>query len=179
MQKLPPPSPYLLTGASKMHAKNKITQQYYTFVRNRVKHTTATGRSLSPPTQSSYPFCLALWGRLLAPSCYADLHVSLLLGTSVITAFYADLKPGVHQHSDLWLVLATFVLATCYTDLKPGLRQKTDFGLLLATFVITTCYADLKPRVHHNNDVWLPLAAFVIAVCYAEQKPGVRHTKFS
>ena len=92
-------------------------------------------------------------GRPLATSCYADSNVQLLLGTSVITACYADLKPGVHQHSDLWL--------------------------LLATFVIAACYADLKPRVHQNNDVWLPLAAFVIAVCYAEQKPGVRHAKTS
>ncbi len=74
----------------------KTIQQYYTFVLTHMKHT-------SPPTQSSYPFCLALWGRLLAPSCYADLHFSLLLGTSVITACYADSKPGVHQHSDVWL----------------------------------------------------------------------------
>ncbi len=44
--------------------------------------------------ESSYPFCLALWGRLLAPSCYVDLNVSLLLGASMITACYADLKPG-------------------------------------------------------------------------------------
>ena len=101
----------------------------------------------SPPTQSSYPCCLALWGRLLASSCHSDLHVSLLLGTSVITACYSDLKPGVHQHSDLWLLLATFVLTACYADLKPGVHQHSDFGLLLATLVIKACYPALKRGV--------------------------------
>ena len=81
------------------------------------------------------------------PSCYADSHLSLLLGTSVLAACYGDLKPGVHQSVDLWLVLATFVLTACYADLKPGVRKNTDFRLLLATFVITACYADLKPGV--------------------------------
>ncbi len=103
MQKLPPPSPYLLTGASKYILKT--IQQYYTFVLNRVKHTVARGTRPSPPTQPSYPFCLALWGPLLAPSCYPDLNLSLLLGTSVITACYVDLKSGVHQHSDFSLAL--------------------------------------------------------------------------
>ncbi len=40
-------------------------------------------------------------GRLLATSCYLDLNFELLLGTSVITACYSDLKPGAHQNSDL------------------------------------------------------------------------------
>ncbi len=76
--------------------------------------------------------------------CYPDLNFSLLLGTSVITACPADLKLGVHQHSDCGLLLATFVLTTCYTDLKPGVHQHSDFALLLATFEITACYSDLK-----------------------------------
>ena len=65
----------------------------------------------------------------------------------MITACSADLKPGVHQHSDVRLLLATFVLATCYADLKPGVHHHSDLGLLLAAFVITASYADLKPGV--------------------------------
>ncbi len=68
-----------------MHVKNSTT-----FVLNRVNHTSVKGTA---PLRR-HPFCLALWGRLLAPSCYADLHFSLLLRTSEITACYADLKPG-------------------------------------------------------------------------------------
>ncbi len=60
----------------------------------------------------------------------------------MIATWCSDLKPGVHQHSDLWLLLATFVLADCYTDLKSGVHQHSDFGLLLATL-----YLDLKPGV--------------------------------
>ncbi len=87
---------------------------------------------------------MALWGRLLAPSCDADLYFSLLLGTSAITACYVDLKPGVHQHSDCWLLLATFVLTACYADLKPGVHQNTESRLLLATFLIGAYDWDLK-----------------------------------
>ena len=39
------------------------------------------------------------------------------------------------------------MLTACYADLKPGVHQNTDFRLLLASFVITACYADLKPGV--------------------------------
>ncbi len=85
-------------------------------------------------------------GHLLATYCYLDLNFQLLLGTSVITACFADLKSGLHRNNDLWLLLANFVIA--------------DFA------------ADLKPRVHQHSDVWLPLAAF--AACYAKQKPQVR-----
>ena len=87
----------------------------------------------SYPSLSADPIRLSVLfgslGALLAPSCYADLIFSLLLGTSVITACYLDLKPGVHQHSDFRLLLATFVLTTCCADLKPGVHQHNDFGL--------------------------------------------------
>ena len=38
------------------------------------------------------------------------------------SACYADLKPRMHQNSDLWLLLATFVIAACYAEQKPGVR---------------------------------------------------------
>ena len=41
----------------------------------------------------------------------------------------------------------TFVLTACYADSKPGVHQHSDFGLLPATFVITACYSDFKPGV--------------------------------
>ncbi len=66
------------------------------------------------------------------------------MGTSVVTACYSDLKPGVHQSGDLWLVLATSVLTACHAS---GVHQHSDLGLFLATFVTTTCYHDLKPGV--------------------------------
>ncbi len=48
----------------------------------------------------------------------------------MLTACYADLKPGVHQHSDVGLFLATFVIAACYVDLKPGVRILAAAGNL-------------------------------------------------
>ena len=78
----------------------------------------------------------------------------LILATFVITACYADLRPG----SEFELLLGTFVIAACHADL----HQNGDFWLLLATSVITTCYTDLKPGVHQNIDLCLLLATFVI-----------------
>ncbi len=43
--------------------------------------------------------------------------------TFVLIAWYADLKPGVHHHSDFGLLLTTFVITTRYSDLKPGVRS--------------------------------------------------------
>ncbi len=103
--------------------------------------------SPSPPTRIKLS---VLFGSLGAPSgalLLFEFASFAAAGNSVITACFPGLKPGVHQHSDLWLLLAAFVLATCYTDLKPGVRQQTDVPLLLAAFVITTCYLDLKPAV--------------------------------
>jgi hypothetical protein len=51
-------------------------------------------------------------------------------GDLVITTCYADLKPGVHQHSDLWLLLATFVITACYAEQKPGVRILAAAGNL-------------------------------------------------
>jgi hypothetical protein len=81
----------------------KTIQQYYSFVLNRVKHTVDRCTRLSPPPELNYPGCLALWGCLVAPSCVADFHFSLPLGTSVITACYTNSKPGVHQYNNFWL----------------------------------------------------------------------------
>ena len=65
------------------------------------------------------------------------------------------------------------MIAACYADLKPGVHQNSDLWLLLVASVIAACYADLKPGVHQNSDVWLLLATFVITACYSEQMPGV------
>ena len=142
MQKLPPPSPYLLTGASKMHVKNRTTILHFR-PESRKKNTTAKG--VAP--LSADPIKLSvLFGSLGAPSG-ALLLCGFAFFASAGNLLDHSLLWGVHQHSDLWLLLATFVLTACYSDLKPGVHQHSDFGLLLATIVITTCYADLKPGV--------------------------------
>ncbi len=34
----------------------------------------------------------------------------------------ADLRPWVHQNNDVWLPLAAFVITACYAEKKPGVR---------------------------------------------------------
>ena len=48
----------------------------------------------------------------------------------MLATCYSNSKPEVHQQSDVGLLLATFVITARYADLKPGVRILAAAGNL-------------------------------------------------